>query len=295
MIRLWLSRGTTIPIHEQLSAQFILGILSRKLAPGERLPSVRALARRLDLHANTVSAVYQDLAERGWVSKRRGSGVFVRHLQVPQDDGSLEMFVRACVDDGLARGFPLEALRCAFGKIANEPQTQEFLLVDPDPHLARVLAKEISEALGRTVPFADWEEAPQMLNPTTCLLVTEGSALQVPQSLGGVSLRTIRLKSMQDVLAGQQRPTAPVLIAVVSRSESILRWAGTLLSALGFSLDSVLFRNPQRVGWQDGLSTCDIVAADVLAASDLPKTINPMVFRIVSDEFTAEIREFVTA
>ena len=295
MIRLWLSRETTVSIHEQLSAQFVLGILSRKLAPGERLPSVRALARRLDLHANTVSAVYQDLAERGWVSRRRGSGVFVRHLEVPKDDGSLETFVRTCIDEGRTRGFSMEDLRCAFGKIAHKSRTQKLLLVDPDPHLARVLAREISESINRTVPFSDCKEASQMLIPTTYLLVTEASATQVPQSLVGVSLRTIRLKSMQDVLAGQQRPTVPVLIAVVSRSESILRWAGTLLSALGFSPDSVLFRNPQRVHWQDGLSMCDIVAADVLAASELPKTISPVIFRIVAEESAAEIRELVTA
>lgn len=294
MIRLWHSRGTSIPIHEQLSAQLILGILSRRLAPGERLPSVRALARRLDLHPNTISVVYQDLVERGWVSRRRGSGVFVRHLEMPKDDGSLETFVRACMDEGLARGFSSEALRHAFRKIADELQTQEFLLIDSDPHLARVLAWEISEATGRTVPFSSWDKASQMLAPTTCLLVTELSATQVPPLFGHLSLRTIRLKSMQDVLAGQQRPTAPVLIAVVSRSESILHWAGTLLSALGFSPDSVLLRNPQYAGWQDGLSTCDIVAAEVLAASELPKTKRSIVFQIVADECIAEIRKLVT-
>ena len=63
MVRLWLSRGTSIPIREQLSAQLILGVLSGRLAPGERLPSVRELARRLNVHANTISATYQDLAK----------------------------------------------------------------------------------------------------------------------------------------------------------------------------------------------------------------------------------------
>jgi hypothetical protein len=47
MIRLWLSRDKSIPVQEQLGAQLLFGILSRKVAPGERLPSVRALARRL--------------------------------------------------------------------------------------------------------------------------------------------------------------------------------------------------------------------------------------------------------
>jgi DNA-binding transcriptional regulator YhcF (GntR family) len=254
MIRLWLSRGTAIPIKEQLSAQFVLGILSRRLAPGERLPSVRELARRLSLHPNTISAVYQDLVDRGWVSSR--SGVFVRRLGMPEDNGSLEMFVRACMDEGLARGFSLKALRSSFGEMAHESRAQEFLVIDPDPELARILSAEMSQATGRVVPSAGCDEASQRLTPTTCVLVTEAFAPQIPQSLGRVSLRTIRLKSMQDVLVGHQRPTSPVLVAVASRSESVLRWAWTLLSALGFSADSVLLRKARCVGWQDGLTRC---------------------------------------
>jgi DNA-binding transcriptional regulator YhcF (GntR family) len=60
MIKLWLARRSSIAIREQLSAQFILGIVSRKLAPGERLLSVRELGRRLHLHSNTISAAYRD-------------------------------------------------------------------------------------------------------------------------------------------------------------------------------------------------------------------------------------------
>ena len=84
MIRLWISRESSIPIREQLSSQLLLGILSRRLAPGEKLPSVRDLARRLAIHGNTVHAVYRDLAKRGWVQARPGSGVFVAELRKPK-------------------------------------------------------------------------------------------------------------------------------------------------------------------------------------------------------------------
>jgi DNA-binding transcriptional regulator YhcF (GntR family) len=57
MVRIWISRQSTIPVREQLSAQLRFGILSGRLAPAEHLPSVRELARRLKVHANTVSAV----------------------------------------------------------------------------------------------------------------------------------------------------------------------------------------------------------------------------------------------
>jgi hypothetical protein len=82
---------------------------------------------------------------------------------------------------------------------------------------------------------------------------------------------------------------------MVSRSKTVLRWAATLLSALGFTADSVVERNPAMGEWKNGLSVCDIVAADLVTAAELPKSIRPIIFRIVSDEFLAEIREIMTA
>jgi hypothetical protein len=253
------------------------------------------MARRLDLHPNTISAAYQDLGKRGWVSRRRGSGVFVQDLRMPEDERNLEVFVHGCVEDGLARGFPLEALHAAFGRLVHDSRLQRFLVVDPDPHMARILAAEIGEATARILPFSSCDEAGQMLTADTCILASSAQASKVGELLGGVSLRTIQLKSMQDVLAGHQRPASAVLIAVVSRSESILRWASTLLAALGFPADSVLERNPDRAHWQDGLAACDIVATDVVTAIELPKGARPTVFRVVSDEFLAEFRKLVTA
>ena len=295
MIRLWLSRGTSIPVREQLSAQLILGILSRRLAPGERLPSVRELARRLNLHANTIRAAYQDLARRGWVSRRRGSGVFVRDVRMPEGEGSLETFVRACVEDGLARGFSLSALEAAFGRIAQESRPQRFLVVDPDLDLARILAAEVGDAIGGILPFAGFDDASKTLTANTCVLVNQAHVRRVCELLGRVSLRAIQLKSMQDMLAGYQRPASASLIAVVSRSESILHWASTLLSALGFPADSVLQRNPRLSHWQDGLTACDIVATDIVTAAELPKGTRQVVFKVVSDKFLDEVRELVTA
>src|SRR5580765_49741 len=77
-MRIWLSKNSEVPIREQLVAQITLGIVSNDLKPRERLPSTRDLARRYDIHANTVSAAYRELARRGWVEFRKGSGVYVR-------------------------------------------------------------------------------------------------------------------------------------------------------------------------------------------------------------------------
>src|ERR1700746_2181110 len=77
-MQFWFARGSEVPIREQLVTQIVLGILSDDLAPGQRLPSTRDLARRFHLHPNTVSAGYRQLQRDRWVEFRRGSGVYVR-------------------------------------------------------------------------------------------------------------------------------------------------------------------------------------------------------------------------
>src|SRR5438552_12002922 len=77
-MQLWFARGSDVTIREQLVTQVILGILSDDLAPGQRLPSTRELARRFRVHPNTVSAGYRQLEREHWVEFRHGSGVYVR-------------------------------------------------------------------------------------------------------------------------------------------------------------------------------------------------------------------------
>ncbi len=75
-MQLWFTHRGELSIREQLVTQIILGILSDDIAPGQRLPSTRELAR-FHLHPNTVSAGYRQLERKQWVELRHGSGVFV--------------------------------------------------------------------------------------------------------------------------------------------------------------------------------------------------------------------------
>jgi hypothetical protein len=215
--------------------------------------------------------------------------MYVRRLDLGAS-GRAEAFARSSLDEGLARGFPLELLRQAFANLAQETQTRRFLVVDPDARLARILAAEISEALDCDFPFAGDADAPQMLTSNSCVLVTEASSGSLG-FLDAVEHRTIRLNSMQDLLIGRERPSHPVLIAVVSSSPSVRRWAATLLPALGFAADSVLLRDPDEIAWRDGLNACEIVAADILASPELAPHVKrePLTFRLVSAESLSEI------
>jgi len=120
-----LNRRGSVPLKDQLSAQIEMKILAGDLAPGQKLPSVRALARRLGVHPNTVSAAYQDREAGGQIERRPGSGVYVRRTgpTAPGEVVGLDDKVRLALE-GVARdGFSGGLLRDAVerGSSARRP------------------------------------------------------------------------------------------------------------------------------------------------------------------------------
>jgi DNA-binding transcriptional regulator YhcF (GntR family) len=69
--------GSGTPIYRQIGDQVRLGVATGALAPGDPLPSVRALADRLVINANTVAKAYAELVRDGVVESQQGLGFFV--------------------------------------------------------------------------------------------------------------------------------------------------------------------------------------------------------------------------
>ena len=65
------------PIYEQLIYRMSELVALGALAPGEQLPSVRALARDLGINPNTVQKAYQELERRGVICPVAGKGSFI--------------------------------------------------------------------------------------------------------------------------------------------------------------------------------------------------------------------------
>lgn len=63
-----------IPLYRQLKLQIIQGILSGRIAPGERLPSVRQLSCDLGINLHTVHKAYGQLQEEGYLTILRNQG-----------------------------------------------------------------------------------------------------------------------------------------------------------------------------------------------------------------------------
>ena len=70
--------GSDMPIYLQLRNQIVAGISDGRLTPGERLPTVRALAEELGVNVMTVNKAYQLLKQEGFLCTDRRNGARVR-------------------------------------------------------------------------------------------------------------------------------------------------------------------------------------------------------------------------
>lgn len=69
--------GSAVPPFEQIRSQVTELIATGALAPGTRLPTVRALAADLGIAVGTVARAYRELESAGFVESRRRHGTTV--------------------------------------------------------------------------------------------------------------------------------------------------------------------------------------------------------------------------
>src|SRR5438309_10165656 len=69
------------PAYVQLARRVRLAVADGTLQPGDRLPTVRRLADRLRLAANTVGRAYADLGREGVIVARAGGGSGIGPLE----------------------------------------------------------------------------------------------------------------------------------------------------------------------------------------------------------------------
>lgn len=72
-----ISNSSNRPIYEQITTQVKELILTGELQPGQKLPSIRALANGLRISAITTKRAYTDLEAQGFIETVQGKGSFV--------------------------------------------------------------------------------------------------------------------------------------------------------------------------------------------------------------------------
>jgi GntR family transcriptional regulator len=109
--------GSNTPIYQQITGQARLAVAGGRLAPGDQLPSVRALAEELVVNPNTVARAYADLTREGLLEGRAGRGVFITRKRkiFSRAEGwrRLEPLLDALIGEAMVLDFTPEELRKA--------------------------------------------------------------------------------------------------------------------------------------------------------------------------------------
>ena len=104
MIEFMLDIKSGVPFYRQIVDQIRYGIASRRLLPGEQLPTVRDLAVQLELNPNTVRKAYSELEILGVLDTQQGTGTFVSHKEIEIGDVEKDRMLAQICDEMIARG-----------------------------------------------------------------------------------------------------------------------------------------------------------------------------------------------
>jgi GntR family transcriptional regulator len=124
-MRIIISNSSNQPIYEQISKQIKSMIIKGELEEGEMLPSIRGLARDLQISVITTKRAYDELEKEGFIETMQGKGSFVasqnkelmkeRKLKVIEE--KLIEVVKISKMLGISYGEIEEMLKILFGEV----------------------------------------------------------------------------------------------------------------------------------------------------------------------------------
>lgn len=95
-----ISNASDQPIYEQIARQIQSQIVRGELEEGELLPSIRRLAKDLQVSVITTSRAYEELAREGFINLVAGKGCYV----AAQNEAMLQERRLKMVEDSLVKG-----------------------------------------------------------------------------------------------------------------------------------------------------------------------------------------------
>lgn len=265
-----LNRRGGVPIRDQLVTQLELRILDGTLAHGQRLPSVRSLARRLKVHHNTVSAAYQDLEKAAHVELQRGSGVFVRHAgttALPEATGLDEM-IRLALHQAFRTGFSGIEIRAAVERWLAAAPPDRVVVVDPSPEMGALLVHELRHLLGIPASACTLEdvarEPARVAGALTLVLPYHVAAVKTLAPGASVEIVTLEVEEA-DRRAVADLPAGSIVL-FVSHSPTVLPFAHVFLRSLRG--DEILVETHLLAAsrdWKRLVRVADLVLTDALS------------------------------
>ena len=93
-ISFFLDPANGVPIYRQIIQQIEYAILSGRMCPGDRLPTIRSLAVDLKTNPNTIAKAYGELEILGILETQVGSGTYISEKKPAVEEDSLSLKIR---------------------------------------------------------------------------------------------------------------------------------------------------------------------------------------------------------
>ncbi|MBR2812512.1 MAG: GntR family transcriptional regulator [Solobacterium sp.] len=112
--------ASSVPLYTQLRNQIVMAIASGDLKPGDRLPTIRALAQESGINMMTVSRAYQNLKMEGYIITDRRSGATVAQSLPRQMNPETIETMKLCISELKAAGMDRKAILAFCEKLCEE-------------------------------------------------------------------------------------------------------------------------------------------------------------------------------
>jgi GntR family transcriptional regulator len=124
-MKILISNSSNEPIYEQISSQIKAMILKGDLIEGDMLPSIRGLAKDLQISVITTKRAYDELEREGFIESVQGKGSFVasqnkelmREMKLKIIEEKLQEVVKESNILGLSYSEISEMLRILFEEV----------------------------------------------------------------------------------------------------------------------------------------------------------------------------------
>jgi GntR family transcriptional regulator/MocR family aminotransferase len=247
------SAGDGRPIYQQIAEGIRGEVAAERLRPGERLPTIRELARRLGVNRDTVALAYEALAATGVVEASVGRGTFVADGAGPREVPRAEGPALSRLAERLLE---LERARPRFGS-ANGAAPLHTLVPDPGLYPSEDFRRVLNRVLGEAGPdlllYGEPQGHPRMREVLAARLAEAGIRVGADELVlcngasQGISLAVRLFAGPEDVVALEEPTYQNALAAVAGlglRTAPIpMREAGLDLAVL----DRTLARPEVRV------------------------------------------------
>lgn len=238
-LKITVNKDSSVPLREQLVEQIALLIASGSLYPKEKLPSIRALAKKLSIHHSTITAAYNHLEEAGLLEIRQGSGVRVADKKpshgTKSTQNKLSLLCQDFLGKALETGFSLSDIRHELEQIFALPAIDQILIIDRNEDFHPILQAGLADCFSIPIKTLTAEELcsdSRLLS--SALIITSRYHLSAIQHLPITPARLVVCniepgRKEQELFKSMKTGS---LCLIVSVSSTLLKMATNMAAAL---------------------------------------------------------------